>query len=64
MRREPTNVQKPNAVALYREGVIVGHVPHNLAPRLSAFLRRDVNMAFAQVTGDGLEVPCVYRLYG
>ena len=59
-------------MALYREAVIVGHVPHNLAPRLSAFLRRDVNKAFAQVTGDkinrgagyGLEVPCVYRLYG
>ena len=59
-------------MALYREGVIVGHVPHNLAPRLSAFLRRDVNKAFAQVIGDkvnrgagyGLEVPCVYHLYG
>ena len=58
-------------MALYIEAVIVGHVPHNLAPRLSAFLRRDVNKVFAQVTGDkinkgagyGLEVPCVYRLY-
>ena len=59
-------------MALYREAVIVGHVPHILAQRLSAFLRRDVNKAFIQVTGDkinrgagyGLEVPCVYRLYG
>ena len=59
-------------MALYRESVIVGHVPLNLVPRLSAFLRKDVNKAFVQVTGDkinrgagyGLEVPCVYRLYG
>ena len=38
----------------------------------SQFLQRDVNKAFAEVTGGkvnrgggyGLEVPCVYRLYG
>ena len=50
-------------MALYREGMIVGHVPHNLAPSLSAFLR---SKGFAQVTGNkisGLEVPCVYCLY-
>ena len=36
------------------------------------FLRRDVNKAFVEVTGEkvnrgagyGLEIPCVYRLYG
>ena len=52
--------------------MIVGHVPQNLAARLSLFLRRDMNKAFAEVKGDrinrgagyGLEVPCVYRLYG
>ena len=51
---------------------VVGHVPYNLAPTVSAFLRRDVNKGFAEVTGDkvnrgtgyGLEIPCTYRLYG
>ena len=43
VRKEPTNIHDPNAVAVYREGVIVGHVPYNLAPRLSAILQRDVN---------------------
>ena len=48
------------------------HVPYNIAPRFSQFLRRDVNKAFAEVTGEkvnrgagyGLKIPCVYRLYG
>ena len=39
---------------------------------VSQFLRRDINKAFAQVTGDyvntgtgyGLELPCIYRFYG
>ena len=46
---------------------IVGYVPYNLAPRLSQFLRRELNNAFAEVTGEkvnrgagyGLEIPCV-----
>ena len=72
VRREPTNIKDKNAVGVFLEDVIVGHVPHNLATRFSQFLQRDVNKAFAQVTGGkvnrgggyGLEVPCVYRLYG
>ena len=52
--------------------MIVGHVPYNIVPRLSQFLRREVNKGFAEVTGKkenrgagyGLEIPCVYRLYG
>ena len=50
----------------------MGHIPYNIAPRLSQFLKRDVNKGFAEVTGEklnkgagyGLEIPCVYRLYG
>ena len=50
------------------EGEIVGHVPYNLAPAVSHFLRRDMNKGFAEVTGGkvnrgagyGLEVPCIY----
>ena len=72
VRQEPTNSHDGNAVGVFFEDVIVGHVPHNLAQRFSQFLRRDVNKAFAEVTGAkvnrgggyGLEVPCIYRLYG
>ena len=42
------------------------------SPYLSWFLARDVNKAFAEVTGEnvnrgagyGLEIPCVHRGYG
>ena len=69
---EPSNSVDRNAVAVMKEGEVVGHVPYNLAPVVSLFLRRDVNKAFAGVTGDkvnrgagyGLEIPCVYKFYG
>ena len=72
LKREPTNPKDKNSVALYEDDSIIGHVPYNLAPYLSRFLARDVNKAFAEVTGEkvnrragyGLEIPCVYRLYG
>ena len=51
VKREPTNSEDSNAVGVFQEDVIVGHVPYNLAPSLSQFLRRDVNKAFAEVTG-------------
>ena len=58
-----------NAVAVMKEGQIIGHVPFNLAP---LFLRRDVNKPFARVAGEkvnkgagyGLEVQCDYQFYG
>ena len=51
--------------------VLAGPCSYNLAPRMSVFLMRE-NKAFAEITGAkasrgagyGLEVPCVYRLYG
>ena len=69
---EPTNSVDRNAVAVMKEGQIVGHVPFNLSPIISLFLRRDVNKAFARVTGGkvnrgagyGLEIQCVYQFYG
>ena len=59
---------KTNAATVLKDDVIVGHVPYDLAPRLSQFLRREVNNAFAEVTrekvnrgaGYKLEIPCVY----
>ena len=73
VKPEPTNEKDSNAVAVLKEDSIVGHVPRNLSPRLFHFFkRRDVNKAFAEVTGQkmnrgagyGLEIPCTYRLYG
>ena len=72
VKREPTKAKDPNAVAVYKDISIVGHVPYNLARSISCFLRRDVNKAFAEITGEkvnrgagyGLEVPCKYRLFG
>ena len=31
--------------------IIVGHVPYNLAPRMSAFFMRDMNKVYAEITG-------------
>ena len=58
-------------MAVYKDDAVVRHVPYNLAPNLSRFLARDVNKAFAEVTGErvnqragyGLKIPCVYRIY-
>ena len=72
LKREPANIVDINAVAVKKEDDIVGHVPFNLAPFVSAFLWHGTNSGFAKVTGDkvnrgagyGLEIPCVYSLYG
>ena len=56
-------------MTVFKDDAIVGHVLYNLVSHLSQFLKRD---AFAEVTGVkinrgaeyGLEIPCVYRLYG
>ncbi len=72
VKPEPTNAKDNKAVAVMKDSTVVGHVPRNLAPRLFHFLRRDVNKAFAVVQGErvnrgagyGLEVPCIYRLFG
>ena len=46
---EPTNRHDIHAVAIYRDAKIVGHVPYNLAPRMSAFFMRE-NKVFAEIT--------------
>ena len=58
-KMEPTNDKDSRAVAVVKDGEIVGHVPLNLAPKLFQFLRREVNKAFVEVTGAGygLEIP-------
>ena len=32
VKREPTSAKDKNAVGVFLEDVVVGHVPHNLAP--------------------------------
>ena len=44
---------------------LVGHVPYNLAPIISFFLKRDVNKALVgervnKGAGYGLEISCEY----
>ena len=39
VKREPTNPKDKNAVTVCMDGVVVGHVPHNLVPLLSEFCR-------------------------
>lgn len=72
LKREPHNVKDKSAVAIYKEGDVVGHVPYNISSLLSNFLKRECNKGFVEITGSsvnrgagyGLEVPCTYRLYG
>ncbi len=66
LKREPDNVRDNCAVAVLKEGQVVGHIPYNISA--TAYY----NKAFVEVTGDrvnrgggyGVEVPCCYRFYG
>ena len=40
LEREPDNLDGIHAVAVKRNSMVVGHVPFNLAPTLSAFLKK------------------------
>ena len=51
LEREPDNPDDVHAVAIKRASRIVGHVPFNLAPTVSAFLRRSRNKCLAEVRG-------------
>ena len=72
LRREPSNDKDSLAVSIIKNGNIVGHMPCNLAPLVSYFLMREVNKGLVELTGEkinrgagmGLELPCIYRLYG
>ena len=63
-----TNPQDPFAMAVIKNGCVVGHVPRTV----SFFLGKDGSVGFCEVTGAMvnhatgfvLEIPCVYRLYG
>ena len=52
LAQEPTNATDKLAIAVIKNGDVVGHVPYNLAPTISQLLKRDFNKAMAEVTGD------------
>ena len=52
LEREPTNPEDQCAVAIKKSGATVGHVPFNLAPVVSAFLKRSCNKGLVEVTGN------------
>ena len=65
---EESNLFDRHAVAVLKNGEIVGHMPQELA-RFSWFLKRDDGSIKAVVTGKrkkglGLEVPCDYKYRG
>ena len=72
LEREPTNPADKCAVSIRKAGETVGHVPFNIAPVVSAFLKRACNKGLVEVTGNrinrgagyGLEILCKYRFYG
>lgn len=72
VKRELTNDYDRFAVAVLKDGEVVGHVPRTLSKTTSFFPRHDGNVVFCEVTGErvnrgvqlGVEVPCVYKFYG
>ena len=72
IRRQPENPVDHSAVAVIKDGEVVGHIPYNISSTVFQFLRRDCNQGFAEVTGNyvnrgagyGLEIPCKYKFLG
>ena len=66
---ELTNEYDRFAVAVLKDGEVVGHVPQALSKAIFFSLRYDGNVAFCEVTGErlnrgvqlGVEVPCAYK---
>ena len=54
LKREPANAHDVHGVAVFYENQVVGHVPYNLAPTVSVFLRRSSTwLASAERIVDG-----------
>lgn len=64
--------QERAAVAVLKDGDVVGHVPRELSRMTSFFLRHDGIVVFCEVTGArvnhgvqlGIDVLCLYKIYG
>ena len=70
--QEPENGHDPFAVAVLKEGVIVGHVPRDISRVCWYFLERNNTITCritdkrqrSSVSGKGLEVPCIFMFTG
>ena len=71
--REPSNEQDKYAVAIKKDGVIIGHLPRKISHSCSLFLRRGSSISCrvagprrysADLPQGGLEIPCVLRFEG
>ena len=65
---ETNNRHDKHALAVFKEGIIVGHVPREMSRIFWFFLQHDGKIE-CEITGQrkkgkGLEVPCVYMFKG
>lgn len=69
---EPSNIVYQYAVAITKDGQVVGHFPRNYSYPVFCFLQREENRCRCKVTGKrinrggglGLEIPCMYTFTG
>ena len=71
LKQEPENCHDNFAVAVIKNGKVVGHVPKTVSRAVYFFLNRDGHSGFCEVTARptnrgvdlAVQVPCVYRFY-
>ena len=68
--REQGNIEDPQAVAVYKDQVLVGHVPRKISTMCSTFIRRGgmikctvigARQYSADLAQGGMEIPCTFR---
>ena len=72
LEKEPSNRKDQKAVAVVKNGEIVGHLPAILSSTVFYYLTRSSSSGIAKISGQkvnrgagyGLEVPCMYCFYG
>ena len=67
LRRQPENEHSEHAVAIFKDGDVVRHVPETRSRLISYFLSYDGNVGFCEVTGaidirvKGLETGQIFK---
>ena len=69
LEKEALNCKDGQAVAVMRSQTIVGHIPRYILALFSYFRSRScvievIGEKLNRGVGYGLEIPCIYRLYG